>query len=101
MRNSNAPGQKAQQPSAEDSQHERPPAAVAPRVASGPLTKRPIIGHRPPQEPLPQLRWLCLLAAGMMVVRTLSLQIAGLLFYALILIVGGSLRREAVAVRRA
>jgi TRAP-type uncharacterized transport system fused permease subunit len=28
------------------------------------------------------LRWLCLLAAGMMVVRTLSLQITGLVLYA-------------------
>ena len=27
------------------------------------------------------LRWLCLLAAGMMVVRTLSLQIVGLVLY--------------------
>ena len=31
------------------------------------------------------LRWLCLLAAGMMVVRTLSLQILGLVLYVVLM----------------
>ena len=33
----------------------------------------------------PWLRWLCLLAAGMMVVRTLSLQIVGLILYVVLM----------------
>jgi TRAP transporter 4TM/12TM fusion protein len=46
------------------------------------------------------LRWLCLLAAGMMVVRTLGLQLAGLALYATILLLSAWQRREAVAVSR-
>ncbi len=46
------------------------------------------------------LRGLCLVAAAMMVVRTLGLQIAGVALYAVILLVSAWQRRAAVAVSR-
>jgi len=46
------------------------------------------------------LRGLCLVAAAMMVVRTLGLQIAGVALYGVILIVSAWQHREAVAVSR-
>jgi TRAP transporter 4TM/12TM fusion protein len=46
------------------------------------------------------LRGLCLVAAAMMVVRTLGLQIAGVALYGVILLVSAWQRREAVAVSR-
>jgi len=38
----------------EDSQHQRPPAAVTPSVAPVPVTSPPRPGRRPPQEPTAQ-----------------------------------------------
>ena len=46
------------------------------------------------------LRWLCVVAAGLMVVRTLGLQLAGVALYAMILLVSAWQRREALAVSR-
>jgi TRAP transporter 4TM/12TM fusion protein len=46
------------------------------------------------------LRWLCVVAAGMMVVRTLGLQLAGVALYATILLFSAWQRREALAVSR-
>jgi TRAP transporter 4TM/12TM fusion protein len=45
-------------------------------------------------------RWLCLIAAAMMVVRAFPIQVAGVALYAGILVLGAGRRREAVAVSR-
>jgi TRAP-type uncharacterized transport system fused permease subunit len=47
------------------------------------------------------LRWLCLGAAGLLVVRTGALQAVGLVVYAGILLLSARRRREALAVSRA
>jgi len=41
------------------------------------------------------LRWLCLLAAGMMVVRTISLQIVGLILYVVLMVYAAWAARKA------
>ena len=44
------------------------------------------------------LRWLCLVAAGLLIVRTGALQAVGLVVYAGILLLSARQRRDAVAV---
>ena len=46
------------------------------------------------------LRWLCVVAAALMVVRTLGLQLAGVALYGMILLFSAWQRREALAVSR-